>query len=214
MALIRPLSVVCLGLLYMLTGCSKEEVPETLPRVGVQQVQPTDFAARVTLTGDVQARVQTDLSFRVGGKIISRSVDVGDHVKANQVLARLDPKDLQNNVNSAKAEVFAAQARVTQTSAAFVRQQKLLPKGYTSQSEYDSAEAALRSNQSALKAAQAQLANANEQLSYTALVSEAAGVITERQAELARWCRRPCQSSAWPLTATAMQCSTSTNHCW
>ncbi|MFP3498454.1 efflux RND transporter periplasmic adaptor subunit, partial [Pseudomonas sp. SIMBA_059] len=84
MALVRPLSVVCLGLLYMLTGCSKEEVPETLPRVGVQLVQPTDFAARVTLTGDVQARVQTDLSFRVGGKIIARSVDVGDHVKANQ----------------------------------------------------------------------------------------------------------------------------------
>ena len=180
----RPLLVVCLGLLGMLTGCSKEELPEAMPRVGVQQVQSTDFAARVTLTGDVQARVQTDLSFRVGGKIISRSVDVGDHVKANQVLARLDPKDLQNNVDSAKAEVFAAQARVTQTAAAFVRQQKLLPKGYTSQSEYDAAEAALRSNQSALKAAQAQLANAKEQLSYTALVSEADGVITERQAEV------------------------------
>ena len=176
MTLIRPLSVVCLGLLCMLAGCSKEEVPETLPRLGVQQVQPTDFAARVTLTGDVQARV--------GGKIISRSVDVGDHVKANQVLARLDPKDLQNNVNSAKAEVFAAQARVTQTRAAFVRQQKLLPKGYTSKSEYDAAEAALRSNQSALKAAQAQLASANEQLGYTALVSDAAGVITARQAEV------------------------------
>jgi len=184
MRVTRPLLVVCLGLLGMLTGCSKEETPEVLPRVGVLKVQPTDFAARVTLTGDVQARVQTDLSFRVGGKIISRSVDVGDHVKANQVLARLDPKDLQNNVASAKAEVFAAQARVTQTAAAFVRQQKLLPKGYTSQSEYDSAEAALRSNQSALKAAQAQLANANEQLSYTALVSEADGVITERQAEV------------------------------
>ena len=184
MTVTRLLSVVCLGLLYLLTGCSKEETPEVMPRVGVLQVQPTDFAARVTLTGDVQARVQTDLSFRVGGKIISRSVDVGDHVKANQVLARLDPKDLQNNVDSAKAEVFAAQARVTQTSAAFIRQQKLLPKGYTSQSEYDSAEASLRSNQSALKAAQAQLANANEQLSYTALVSEADGVITERQAEV------------------------------
>ncbi|HEN8801066.1 efflux RND transporter periplasmic adaptor subunit [Pseudomonas sp. CM25] len=184
MSLTRPLLVVGLGLVVLLAGCSKEEAPEVLPRVGVLRVEPTDFAARVTLTGDVQARVQTDLSFRVGGKIISRSVDVGDHVKANQVLARLDPKDLQNNVNSAKAEVFAAQARVTQTAAAFVRQQKLLPKGYTSQSEYDSAQAALLSNQSALKAAQAQLANANEQLSYTALVSEADGVITERQAEV------------------------------
>lgn len=185
MTVLRPLSLVCLGVLLVLTGCGEKKAAEAeLPRVGVQRVQPSDFAASVTLTGDVQARVQTDLSFRVGGKITARSVDVGDHIKANQVLARLDPKDLQTNVDSAKAEVFAEQARVTQTAAAFVRQQKLLPKGYTSQSEYDSAEAALRSSQSALKAAQAQLANAREQLSYTALVAEADGVITERQAEV------------------------------
>ncbi|WP_422418055.1 efflux RND transporter periplasmic adaptor subunit [Pseudomonas sp. GZD-222] len=185
MTVLRTVSIVSLGLVLVLTGCDKKNTDEIeLPRVAVQRVQHSDFAASVTLTGDVQARVQADQSFRVGGKIISRSVDVGDHVKANQVLARLDPKDLQANVDSAKAEVFAEQARVTQTAAAFVRQQKLLPKGYTSQSEYDSAQAALRSSQSALKAAQAQLANARDQLSYTALVSDAAGVITERQAEV------------------------------
>jgi RND family efflux transporter MFP subunit len=100
------------------------------------------------------------------------------------VLARLDPKDLQTNVDSAIAAEAAEQARVKQTSAAFVRQQKLLPKGYTSHSEYDSAQAALRSSQSALKAAQAQLANAREQLSYTALVADAPGIITARQAEV------------------------------
>ncbi len=178
-------TLVCLGLALSLAGCGEQAAVEPLrPRVAVQTVQPRDFAAAVTLTGDVQARVHSDLSFRVGGKIISRSVDVGDHVKANQVLARLDPKDLQTNVDSASAEVLAAKARVTQSSAAFVRQQKLLPKGYTSQSEYDSAEAALRSSRSALKAAEAQLANAREQLSYTALVADAAGVITERQAEV------------------------------
>lgn len=185
MTVLRPFLVAGLGLLLILTGCGEKKTAEVeLPRVAVQHVQPRDFAASVTLTGDVQARVQTELSFRVGGKIISRSVDIGDHVKANQVLARLDPKDLQANVDSAKAEVFAAQARVTQAGAAFVRQQKLLPKGYTSQSEYDSAQATLRSNQSALKAAQAQLANARDQLGYTALVADAAGVITERQAEV------------------------------
>ncbi|MCU1724451.1 efflux RND transporter periplasmic adaptor subunit [Pseudomonas sp. 5P_5.1_Bac1] len=178
-------SLVCMGLMLVLAGCGEKPAEEPQrPRVGVQKVEPGDFAASVTLTGDVQARVHSDLSFRVGGKIISRSVDVGDHVTANQVLARLDPKDLQTNVDSANAEVLAARARVTQSSAAFVRQQKLLPKGYTSQSEYDSAEAALRSSQSALKAAEAQLANAKEQLSYTALVADAAGVITERQAEV------------------------------
>lgn len=84
----------------------------------MQTVQPTEFAAAVTLTGDIQARVQTDLSFRVGGKIIQRMVDVGDRVTARQVLARLDPKDLQTNVDSAQAQVVAEQARVKQTAAA------------------------------------------------------------------------------------------------
>ena len=183
MTSMRLLSVVYLSGL-LLSACSKEPPEQHVPRVGVQPAQSTEFSAQVTLTGDVQARVQTDLSFRVGGKIITRNVDVGDHVKANQVLARLDPKDLQNNVDSAKAAVVAEQARVAQTSAAFVRQEKLLPKGYTSRSEYDAAQAQLRGSQSSLKAAQAQLANAQEQLSYTALVSEADGVITARQAEV------------------------------
>lgn len=73
---------------------------------------------------------------------------------------------------------------MTQSAAAFVRQQKLLPKGYTSQSEYDSAQATLHSSQSALSAAKAQLANAKDQLSYTALIADAPGIITERQAEV------------------------------
>lgn len=177
--------IVGLGLCAMLTGCGDEKVQEkALPRVFVQQAMPSEYAASVTLTGDVQARVQADLSFRVSGKIIERKVEVGDRVSARQVLARLDPKDLQTNVDSAQAQVAAEQARVKQSAAAFVRQQKLLPKGYTSQSEYDTAQAQLRSSQSALAAAQAQLANAREQLSYTALIAEAPGIITARQAEV------------------------------
>ncbi|BFT60630.1 efflux RND transporter periplasmic adaptor subunit [Pseudomonas moorei] len=174
-----------LSLLALLSACGdKTPVEKNRPRVFVQEVKPAHYAASVTLTGDVQARVQTELSFRVGGKIIQRTVDVGDRISAKQVLARLDPKDLQTNVDSAQAQVVAEQAKVKQNAAAFVRQQKLLPKGYTSQSEYDSAQAALRSSQSSLAAAQAQLANAREQLSYTALIAEAPGVITARQAEV------------------------------
>ncbi|VVP32827.1 Multidrug resistance protein MdtA [Pseudomonas fluorescens] len=177
--------VVGLSVLALLTACGERpQVEKERPRVFVQEVKSADYAASVTLTGDVQARVQTELSFRVAGKIIQRTVDVGDRVTAKQVLAKLDPKDLQTSVDSAQAQVVAEQARVKQTAAAFVRQQKLLPKGYTSQSEYDSAQAALRSSQSALAAAQAQLANAREQLSYTALIADAPGVITARQAEV------------------------------
>lgn len=169
----------------VLAGCGKEKPQEPVrPRVQVQEVKTSEYAAAVSLTGDVQARVQTQLSFRVAGKIIQRMVDVGDRVSAKQVLAKLDPKDLQTNVQSAVAAEAAEQARVKQTSAAFVRQEKLLPKGYTSRSEYDSAQAALRSSQSALKAAQAQLANAHEQLSYTDLIADAPGIITARQAEV------------------------------
>lgn len=171
--------------LALVAGCGEEKPAEPVrPRVQVQQVKTAEFAAAVALTGDVQARVQTQLSFRVGGKIIQRMVDVGDRVTARQVLAKLDPKDLQTNVDSANAAVAAEQARVKQTEAAFVRQEKLLPKGYTSRSEYDAAQAQLRGSQSALKAAQAQLANAREQLGYTSLIADAPGIITARQAEV------------------------------
>ena len=182
----KRLMVLGLGLcLTLLSGCGKEKPADpALPRVQVQEVKTAEFAAAVALTGDIQARVQTQLSFRVGGKIIQRMVDVGDRITARQVLAKLDPKDLQTSVDSAIAAEAAEQARVKQTAAAFVRQQKLLPKGYTSKSEYDSAQAQLRSSQSALKAAQAQLANAREQLGYTSLIADAPGIITARQAEV------------------------------
>jgi membrane fusion protein, multidrug efflux system len=173
------------ALLALLCGCGEKPAsqPER-PRVMVQAVQSVPFAPKIEVTGDIQARVQTQLSFRVSGKIIQRMVDVGDRVTPRQVLARLDPKDLQTNVASATAAVAAEQARVTQASLAFERQAKLLPKGYTSRSEYDSAQASLKSSQSALAAARAELANAREQLSYTDLIADAPGVITARQAEV------------------------------
>ena len=181
----RMKCVLGLSLLALLTACDKKGPIEPLaPRVYVQQVSTREFAPPIQLSGDIQVRVETQLSFRVGGKIIERKVDVGDHIQAHQVLARLDPKDLNIQVQTAQASVNAQQAQVVQTRAAFVRQQKLLPKGYTSQSEYDAANAAQLSAQSALAAAQAQLANAREQLSYSNLEAEAPGVITARQAEV------------------------------
>lgn len=121
--------MVGLSVFGLLTACGdKPAVEKERPRVFVQEVKLADYAASVTLTGDVQARVQTELSFRVAGKIIQRTVDVGDRVTAKQVLARLDPKDLQTSVDSAQAQVVAEQARVKQTSAAFVRQQNSYPR--------------------------------------------------------------------------------------
>jgi RND family efflux transporter MFP subunit len=171
--------------LALLGGCGDDAAPEAQkPRVYVEQVEVVPQQASATLTGDVQARVQTPLSFRIGGKIIERLVEVGDSVSAHQVLARLDPQDQRNNLAAAQAAADAERARLKQAEADLWRQQQLLPKGYTSRSEYDSAVAAQRSAKNALAAAEAQLASAREQLSYTELVAEADGVITARQAEV------------------------------
>ncbi|MDI2533754.1 triclosan efflux RND transporter adaptor protein TriA [Pseudomonas aeruginosa] len=174
-------AILCAGLLV---GCGAEPPAEEHVRVLAQTVKMAEFASATSITGDIQARVQADQSFRVGGKIVERLVDVGDHVAAGQVLARLDPQDQRSNVENAQAAVAAQQAQSKLADLNYQRQKALLPKGYTSQSEYDQALASVRSAQSSLKAAQAQLANARDLLSYTELRASDAGVITARQAEV------------------------------
>jgi RND family efflux transporter MFP subunit len=171
--------------LALLTGCrDATSFVSPQPRVRAVTVQHTDSTATASITGDIQARVQADLSFRIEGKIIERLVNVGDRVRAGQVLARLDPQDQRNVVRSAEAVMEAAQAQHTLSKASLWRQQQLLPKGYTSRSEYDNALANERSARNSLAAAQAQLADAREQSAYTELRVEVDGVITARQAEV------------------------------
>ncbi|WP_259754900.1 efflux RND transporter periplasmic adaptor subunit [Pseudomonas sp. GCEP-101] len=167
-----------------LAGCGQDKPAEHLPRVLVREVSTRDYAARPSVVGDIQARVEAQQAFRVGGKIVERRADVGDAVKAGQVLARLDPQDLRTQVENARAAVAAEQARLRLAQVGFQRQEKLLPKGYTSRSEYDRAQAELRAAQSSLAAARAQLASANDQLSYTELKASADGVITQRSGEV------------------------------
>ena len=85
-----------------------------------------DFAPAITLTGVVAARILTDLSFRLSGKISERLVNVGEHVAKGQVLARLDPEEQQAELVSAEANVASAEAMVRQSAAAFERQKELL----------------------------------------------------------------------------------------
>ncbi len=204
-------AILCAGLLV---GCGAEPPAEEHVRVLAQTVKMAEFASATSITGDIQARVQADQSFRVGGKIVERLVDVGDHVAAGQVLARLDPQDQRSNVENAQAAVAAQQAQSKLADLNYQRQKALLPKGYTSQSEYDQALASVRSAQSSLKAAQAQLANARDLLSYTELRASDAGVITARQAEVGQ----VVQATVPIFTLArdgerATRCSTSTSRC-
>jgi RND family efflux transporter MFP subunit len=127
--------------------------------------------------------VQSEVSFRVGGKIAERLANVGDHVTADQVLAKLDPDEQQAEVEAAKAGVQSAEATLRQTTSALERQKNLLTTGNTTRREYDQADAAARSAEAQLAQAQSQLAQANDQLAYTELKPGADGIIVQQMAE-------------------------------
>jgi len=135
-------------------------------------------------TGHLRARDEVNLAFRIAGRIIERRAGVGDRVEAGQLVAVLDSEVERNSRNSAKADVAAAQATLDQSVAFERRQKNLLNEKVISPNEYDSALRQLRTAQAQLDAAQARLKSAEEQLSYTELKSDAAGVITEKGAEV------------------------------
>ena len=150
----------------------------------VQPVKLVDYTPKVTLTGEISARVQSDLSFRVGGRIIERKVEVGTHVESGEVLARLDPKVQQADVEGAIAGVQSAEAKLRQVTSNFERQQELLKTGFTTQRDYDQAEQEYRSAQALLDSAKAQLATARDNLAQTVLSAPSPGIITARNAEI------------------------------
>ncbi len=168
----------------LLAGCKQEAAsPPQLTRVRVVTAHLTDFAPTVTFTGEIAAQVQNDLSFRVTGKIRDRLVDIGDHVTADQVLARLDPEEQQADVQAAAAAVQSAEALSRQTTATFERAKNLLHTGTTTRREYDQAEANQRSAEAQLEQARSQLANARDQLAFTELRAGVDGIIVARSAE-------------------------------
>ncbi len=131
------LCMACCLSIALLGGCSEEKAKtHSLLPVGVQSVKLVKFTPKVTLTGEIAARVQSDLSFRVGGRIIERKVEVGQHVETGEVLARLDPKVQEADVEGASAGVQAAEAKLRQMTSDFERKQKLLKTGFTTQRDY------------------------------------------------------------------------------
>ncbi|KPB78553.1 Efflux transporter [Pseudomonas syringae pv. maculicola] len=170
--------------LLSLGACSAGKPAEkALVRVAVQPVASLDVASSVMLTGDIQARKVTEQSFRVSGKLVKRYADVGDRVRAGQVLARLDPREQKTDLASANAEVAVRESRLHLAEQNYQRQQLLLPKGYTNLSEYQKARSVLDSARGDLAALRAQQANARDQVGYTELFAVADGVITARHAE-------------------------------
>ena len=175
----------CILSVALLSGCGKNapiaEKPPTPVRA--QAATKTSRGESVTLTGEIRARVQSDLSFRFAGRIAERKINVGDHVEAGQVLAVLETNEQEADLSSAKAGLQAAEATLKQTTSAFERQQTLMTTGFTTQSSFDNTKQAMEGAQAALESARAALGTAQDQLANTALRADAAGIVTARNAE-------------------------------
>ena len=167
-----------------LAGCDKPapSAPRIRP-VRAVTIQGGAGGETVSLTGQIRAKDQASLAFRLDGRMIERLVNVGDLVQAGQVIARLDPQNQQNALRSAQANLASAEALATQARLTFSRQQALLKDGWTPRARYDDAEQALQSAQAQVDSLRAQARIAQDQLSYTVLYADGPGAVTAVGAE-------------------------------
>lgn len=167
-----------------LAGCDKKEAhdPPARPVRTVTITQGVD-GETVSLTGQIRAKDQVNLAFRVDGRMLDRPVHVGDVLKEGQLVARLDPQNQQNTLRSEQATLAAAGAALTEARLTFGRQQELVKDGWTPRAKFDEAQHGLLTAQSQVESAQAQLRIAQDQLGYTALFADAPGVVTATGAE-------------------------------
>ncbi|MFY3985900.1 efflux RND transporter periplasmic adaptor subunit [Achromobacter xylosoxidans] len=175
---------VC-SLPFVLTACGdkpKSDPRTAIPLVRAASIQEAAVQSR-SFTGVVVARVQSDLGFRVSGKILDRFVDTGQFVKQGQALLRLDPIDLRLAAHAQQEAVAAALARAQQTADDEARYRGLRGTGAISESSYDQAKAAADAAKAQLRAAQAQAEVARNATRYAELVADADGIVMETLAE-------------------------------
>lgn len=169
----------------MAGGCSKSVAKDPRlqpPKVEVFQAEAAGSINR-TFTGIVAARVQSDLGFRGGGKILERSVNLGQRVQKGQILMRLDSVDLKLSLVAQQANVEAARAKSIQANADEARYAALVKSGAVSRQEYDQARAARDSANAQLEAAEAQARVSNNSSEYAVLLADADGVIVRTLSE-------------------------------
>jgi RND family efflux transporter MFP subunit len=159
------------------------EDPRTISQLAeVAAAQPAQAGQR-GFSGIVSARVQSNLGFRVSGKVIERLVDSGQGVLQGQPLLRLDRTDYTHAITTQVGNVDAARARLQQAAAEEARYSGLVSSGAVSQSAYDQVKAAADSARALLSAAEAQLRVAQDEGAYATLVADADGTVVETLAE-------------------------------
>lgn len=181
----RVLGVCVLAAVVALPACrrAEEPPPPEIRPVRVMSVEKRAAGDTVSLTGRVQAQTEVNLSFRIDGRVIERSVNVGDPIRPGQLIARLDPSNEEASLASARAQLASARAQLVEQRNNFNRQKELLAQRFISQAAFDQIAANLQSAESAVTSAQSQVDLASNRLSYTRLVADAGGTVTKVGAE-------------------------------
>jgi RND family efflux transporter MFP subunit len=168
----------------LLVACSKPAPqPEPIRSVKLMTVGVSATQSTLEYAGEVKARVESRLGFRVGGKLIDRPAEVGQRVKAGQLLAQIDPQDLALAADVARAQVAAAQTNRDLAGADFKRYQELRAQNFIGAAELERRESTLKVAQAQLAQAQAQAATQGNQAGYAALRADVSGVVTAVMAE-------------------------------
>jgi RND family efflux transporter MFP subunit len=183
---LRSPVVAALGSLMLLPSCRSAtgSDPRTdPPLVRTAIVQSTASAQTRSFTGTVAARVQSDLGFRVSGKVLERLVSSGQRVRRGQPLMRLDDADLRLALHAQEEAVVAAAARARQATDDEARDRNLAAEGVEPPAAYDRMRASAEAARAQLRAVKAQAEVARNATGYAVLVADAAGVIVETLAE-------------------------------
>ena len=181
-----PVSGVLVGVVAALSlaGCSpKPAAEEPVRAVKLVTVGSSQATATLEYSGEVRARTESRLGFRVAGKLVQRQVDVGQHVQPGQVLAQLDGNDYALAAQAAQAQVAAATTQRDLAAADFARYQALKDKNFISGAELDHRSATLKSAQAQLDQAKANASSQSNQSGYTRLLADVAGIVTAVDAE-------------------------------
>lgn len=166
-------------------GCSKAEKKPDEPRaVNVVKVESSSGELGTSYTGEVRARYETQLGFRIGGKVTARLAEVGDAVKGGQVLARLDPGDQQLGLEAARQQLAGAQTNYDQNRSELTRFAELARQGFVSDAEIERRTNATKVAEAQLAQAKAQLGTFENQSAYTLLRADHDGVVTAIGAEV------------------------------
>lgn len=174
----RVLPTLLLATLPWLAACNPPPPAEESPRTVLVHIATPAPSAGTLFTGEVRARHEVELAFRVGGKIATRLADTGSEIRAGQPLARLDPNDLQLASGAAAAQLAAAESEVATSRAELERHAGLLAKKFVSQAAFDSRQHALNAALARHEQARAQSRISGNQVAYGTLSAEYPAVVS------------------------------------